>query len=384
MLKFLKTKNIQASKNMEEKCATWKQIIKQNLSNELTQSVIKLFETNHISLKFFWTICLVIVNTLCFYMIIVSFIAFFDYEANTTSRRIFETPIPFPKITICNYNQFQTQYAVEFVKNSNPDFFRKSNGETLNAEERKHFSQNAFDRSYSEMLRKNFSFEDRKKLGHILEDILFDCEFNNKPCSAQDFTWKFSNFYGNCYVFNGDIHSNKIRNSFIAGSLFGLKLQLYANFNQQLNEFNAPYGPAIYLRIENGTSLKGDTFDGVMLPAGFITYISIDRTFSHNLKKPYSNCDFGVMDSDIYSLNSDLFKLILHSPYDYTQELCLYQCLQKKVINKCNCIDPIYVSLFEDVEFCGTKEQIDCKASVFNQTYISNFIKEVKNSTVNH
>jgi uncharacterized repeat protein (TIGR02543 family) len=226
------------------------------------------------------------------------------------------------------------------------------------------------------MMKKNFSNENRKKLGHSLEDILFKCKFNNKPCGVKDFTWMFSNYYGNCYVFNAWNGSETTKTSFIAGSQFGLNLELYANFNQQLNIFNQPFGPAIYIRIENGSSLKGDTLNGIIVPSGFLTYVSLDRVFNKNLKRPYSNCDITEHDN---SFDSTFFRLISHSPYAYTQELCLLQCLQTYTKNTCNCTNPWTISLFDDVEYCETKEGAKCEMKIFNdEKYVSTFFKEVK------
>ena len=78
----------------------WKQIIKDNISNEMAQAMMKIAETRLISIKLFWVVCLVLANGLCFYLIVASFLSFFNYEVNTTSRRVFETPAPFPKVRL--------------------------------------------------------------------------------------------------------------------------------------------------------------------------------------------------------------------------------------------------------------------------------------------
>ena len=379
---FLKAKreqNLKLAINKEKK-SKMKQIIKENISNEFAQGVVKIFETPFVSLKIFWSICLTVSSTLSFYMIVASFLAYFDYEVSTTSRRVYETPSPFPIVTICNYNPIVTEYGLNFVKTVNENFFHDDSTNdsfSQSAKERKDFIATIFDKAYSKMLRSNFSNENRKKLGHNLEDILFDCQFNGKPCGIEDFTWRFSNFYGNCFVFNEENRHN----SFIAGSFFGLKLQLYANFNQNLSEFISPYGAGIYLRVENSTSLQGESLDGIILPTGFVSYISMDRVFNYNFKRPYSNCDLSNTDDATthdFKIKSDPFKIISHSPFKYTQELCLFQCLQKKLLNDCNCADPYYVSLFENVEYCETENETLCKDAIFNENILSNFIKDVR------
>ncbi len=46
----------------------------------------------------------------------------------------------------------------------------------------------------SKMLSKNVTDDERKQLGHSLEDILYKCTFNNQECSPDDFIWKFDRF----------------------------------------------------------------------------------------------------------------------------------------------------------------------------------------------
>ena len=53
------------------------------------------------------------------------------------------------------------------------------------------------------------------------------------------------------------------------------------------------------------------------------------------LPQPYSDCNI-PNDWQMEGF-SDLFNLLLNSPYQYTQELCLNLCLQEQVINVCSC-----------------------------------------------
>jgi hypothetical protein len=78
----------------------------------------------------------------------------------------------------------------------------------------------------SVMISKNLTDEQRKQLGHSLDDVMYSCTFNNQPCSSEDFIWKFDRFYGNCYVFNSGYNATgakvDIKKSLISGSLYGL------------------------------------------------------------------------------------------------------------------------------------------------------------------
>ena len=367
-----------------------KALMKKNLTNEMASGFMKIFETKQTPIKLFWAISLLLSISLSSYLIVESFISYFNYEVSTTSRTLFETPTLFPKVTICNYNPFTTAYALDFLKQVNreiaPDFdffaTETESNKSTSIAFLKEVAYQIYGLAASKMLNKNFSNAERKKLGHSLEDIMYNCYFNNEPCSGSDFIWKFDRFYGNCYIFNSgfDDHGNRIelKKSLIAGSQFGLKLEMYANFNQNLNKINSPFGPAIYVRIENSSAPNGgDTFNGIQLATGFITYVSVDREFKFNLAKPYSNCDISPDDTlSSNSFRSDLFRLIVDSPYEYKQEMCLYQCLQAKIIENCNCTNPLFTSLFTGARECETEYENNCMNGLFRAKILTDYIRE--------
>ena len=74
----------------------------------------------------------------------------------------------------------------------------------------------------------NLTIDEKKSLGHQLDDILLSCEFNSQPCDSSDFSWFFDITYGNCFTFNTGINLKK--QTILAGSNFGLKLSLDSNF----------------------------------------------------------------------------------------------------------------------------------------------------------
>ena len=123
---------------------------------------------------------------------------------------------------------------------------------------------NIYYAALSEVLSRNFTDEERKKLGHSLDDIMFNCWFNGQPCGPRDFTWKFDRFTGNCFVFN----SNNTKKSFISGGYYGLQLLFYVGFNENLEVFNSIYWRGGFAKVENASFLLDDTFDGISLAPG--------------------------------------------------------------------------------------------------------------------
>ena len=53
-----------------------------------------------------------------------------------------------------------------------------------------------------------FTKEQKKLLGHDLDDILYGCSWNNEPCSSNEFVWSFDKWFGNCWSFNSGFNSS--------------------------------------------------------------------------------------------------------------------------------------------------------------------------------
>ena len=70
------------------------------------------------------------------------------------------------------------------------------------------------------------------------------------------------------------------------------------------------------------------------------------------LPKPYSNCDI----DSLFKSESELFNLILKSKYQYTQQFCFLQCLQRYLINNYNCTTSYIVDFFNNTNVCDKKK----------------------------
>ena len=76
-------------------------------------------QSSLIIIKIFLFICLIVSSGFCSYLIIELIMGYYSYGVLTAMRTLYETPVTFPKVTICNANPFTTQYAVEFLKKIN-------------------------------------------------------------------------------------------------------------------------------------------------------------------------------------------------------------------------------------------------------------------------
>ena len=332
----MKTKPVEILKT--ERSEVVKKILKDVLYNSSAQAILKTWYTPYRLLKCFWIVCLLATFSFSSYVIIETLISFFSYEVFTSTKTIFETPTLFPKVTICNKNLITSRYAYELLVNSN-----------MTLEEMQ------FNMNYK------FNDTEIELLQHSFRDVLVDCTFNNQNCTYLDFIKEYDQNLGLCYVFNSGFNQKgkpvKLRETMRAGSLYGLKITLYANFYEHLRRFNKYVG--FIIKVSNSSYL--DTKDGVEIAAGFKTNIKVDRTFEKILPKPYSNCE---VDVDSYmQINSYLVQLIANSTYEYTQQLCFHLCFQKSVIDTCQCGNPNDYHFF-DVEPC---KSLNCIKAVISE-----------------
>ena len=384
-----KTDDTNSTENNDKKELTANEKKRKNLikamlnarRNEAVQGVLKMALADSRIIQIFWLVCLIIATGLCAYLILASLFSYLQYGVFTTSRTIVETPTTFPKITICNYNQFATKYAFEFLNDINQKYYPQTNIFDSNqmanytALEKRSLISKVYKHATAQVLSNNFTDEDRKKLGHNLEDILFSCLFNNQPCSTDDFLWKYDRYYGNCFVFNSGFNSTghkvDLKKSAIAGQGFGLQLQYYINTYENLSLSNSFYGTGGYLKIENASYLIDDTLDGIFLKPAESPDILVYRSFKKYLPKPYSNCD--IDNESPSSFGSKLYNTIANSPYEYKQQLCFIQCLQQKSIEICSCTNPWFNSLLDGSK-CRTDVELNCTNNIFSDEYISSYV----------
>jgi hypothetical protein len=365
---FFRHKNVSLE---NEESASITALMKEILYNSLAQAIAKLFQKSHFSLKFI--LLLFILSSISFssYMVVATILDYYLYEVITTSRVVYEMPALFPKVTICNQNMFTTEYAYKFAKSVNSSwniFTNRDSFKNMSYDVSYNTRVNFYNFVMSNLFQPNLSDNDRQKLGHNFEDILLSCYFNNQACNASDFKWKFDPLYGNCYEFNYD--TKDIKQSTIPGWINGLILELYVNFNENLNEFNSIYGGVgAIVRLDNSSYLIDHGWDAIQVPAGFSSFIGVDRFFKSMLPKPYSTCEVDS-NSPKERADSDLFNLIAKSKYDYTQTLCFEQCYQREVIRECGFADSNFLTLYPQNSL-NRNEDYTCINDVYSFKYLS-------------
>ena len=106
-------------------------------------------------------------------------------------------------------------------------------------------------------------------------------------------------------------------------------MSIYVNYHQQLKFFNSLFGYGAHIRIGNRSYLTDDTFDEILLSPGFITSVSVDRSFKFLLAKPYSQCDIDNYAHRAFS--SEFYYIIYHSKYEYTQHFAYLHAINRSL-----------------------------------------------------
>jgi hypothetical protein len=352
-------------------------LLKEHLTCELYDASLKLIDTPHIVLKVFLGLFILAANALNAYMTVGLIMTYLNYEVISTSRTIYETPLEFPMITICNPNPFTSLFGSNYVN----QFFSASSVANLSYSEKRDKIFPTKNKLLSFISNSNDST--KKIISHGLQDILIECRFNFQRCTSADFSWVFDKIYGNCYKFNSGFnatgHKVNLKTSSLSGFSYGLQLDLYVNYHQNLSFFNSIVnggggGMGAILRINNVTNVIDQGAHGIFAAAGFYTSISLSRENKLIMKRPYSDC---VLDNDFTtSFDSDIYNTILASNFSYSQQFCVMQCIQKYAIQTCGCSHQFLESVFQSNKCSNLSVIAKCARPAFFYAGSKDYITE--------
>jgi hypothetical protein len=122
--------------------------------------------------------------------------------------------------------------------------------------------------------------------------------------------------------------------------------------------------------IENNSLSSYDKLDVKVLNGGTINFMSMQRKFTSKLPKPYSDCD--IDNTNPNHFDSPYYNLILNSSFQYSQDLCVIQCVQEQVIQICNCSIPIYLDLYN--VSCKTDTESLCAVEILYTGQLSSTV----------
>jgi hypothetical protein len=244
-------------------------------------------------IKFMWVICFLASNGVCFWFLTTSVMAFLEYDVVSNIHVNFVDKLAFPIVSVCSLKR------ITGLKSIN--------------------------------------------------ELILNCTFGLMPCNmTEDFESFQDTQFGTCFRFNSGKYTKYV---YKRGFSSGLVLALYAGLAEENSE-SFDHGFSILISNE---SLSPNSNEGIKISTGLSTYINLNK-YTINLKaQPYSNCFDNLISADSYS--SDIYKKTLESNKKYSTyhfKNCYYVCVQKFIIDNCNCQFSGFDFLYNSVGYCSS------------------------------
>ena len=229
-----------------------------------------------------------------------------------------------------------------------------------------------------------------------LSDMLVSCEYNGVKCTAKDFYWYYSFYYGNCYRFNGGLQAKSQSNglglrykqratlkSYQPGWRHGLRLELHSP--TAVLETPYTYKTGFRITVHNQSSEINPDEDGLDVPVGLETNIEVSRTFIDRLSKPYSNCIDQLTEErskENKALGIIFDKISRHELQAYQMNFCIKTCLQLYLLKQCGCSSPslVYLKVLPLLTICANESQLLCLKNATSYFYEKDQVKDCYSS----
>ena len=92
-----------------------KELFVDEIQNTTAHGLGNIFRTKNIFIRVMWLVYWLAALGGTTYLMYTGISDYFKYEVNSKSRIVNERPMPFPKVTICNLDQFVTDESVTFL-----------------------------------------------------------------------------------------------------------------------------------------------------------------------------------------------------------------------------------------------------------------------------
>jgi hypothetical protein len=210
---------------------------------------------------------------------------------------------------------FTTDFGIKTIKmtikNLNfPNVFNYSVFTSLSLEDRYRASDNATFSAVNKIFK--YSDNDKKRLGHSLQDFLVECKFDDVFCNmTEDFVWYFDSLYGNCFKYNTGRNPKgetiDLKKSIHPGKFYsGLKLTLFESMPKNLKRISYS-GNGFVIKLANSSYPVGGNSE-IDIMSGAETNIAVERIYSTQLPHPYSAC---TIDGQTNYYQSELYEMFL-------------------------------------------------------------------------
>ena len=257
--------------------------------------------------------------------------------------------MPFPAVTICNFNRFWT--------NRIGSFDEKSLKSLLDVAD----FVDDYDSNDNLTLDTEFDFENfALNAGFRLNESLLRCDWKGKKnsCSAKDFSHIYLPSYGNCYTFNGKPKESNfnadddtlyrdlpdgVLTQDLPGSGNGLRVLVNIDqdhYSESYKTGNHEAGLKFLVHARNDPPMM-DTL-GLAAAPGDHTFVAVRQSQFESLPHPHGDCIDSSKQSD----------------KDYSLSICHDYCRFKFILDECNCRPLGYNYGNETV--CSPNQMVEC------------------------
>ena len=342
----------------------------------------RLVDQVHFVRKVFWLAALVVGSSLCVALIVSAFNEYARYQVTTTYRLVGEQQAVFPAVTICNMNQFTTEYAQQYVSLLN----HYSPLEEIVASSKQAFSfldagtgllgylgiYYGVERLNKLITGSYMSNEQIRRMSDF-ESILVDCTIGSVKCNASHFTPTLDTIFLNCYSFNADTEALHVADE---AGLVNNRLSVLLNASAPSSAVAASLMPmrGFFIKVRNASIAWTDSVPSPFtLTPGMGALFSVRRFIFEQWPKPYSRCQVSVDNKLSETLDDSYYfdYVVAQNNRSYTWTNCFGLCMQQFIVKECNCtFIPLGYSL-PNVGKCLSSIEYNCAYSFYANKQIA-------------
>jgi hypothetical protein len=339
--------------------------------NSTIHGVVQAINGEELWKKVLWSISIISAFIMFFLVAKMNLETYHAYPVTTTTRFVNEKEASFPAVAVCNTNPFTTEKSVDFlteyIENTTDTKYNATNQSKINFVNN-HFFQTGYNQSF-EYEASNYVFfhqtdEQKKSFGLPIEQMLINCQFNGVQCHAANWTWMYTLWNGNCFVFNKE-NTNKVKS---INKENGLTVEIFTGHEDLIPAYQKSSGFQIFIfnHSKNLESSLDQFIPRYSVRPGTEINLEIKRKFIKKMPSPYSECEVDDK-STIDSWNSKLYRELVQTGKKYEQYNCYYRAFREVVVEKCKCAIKDG-DVKEKVKICLSKEELDCRRNL-DSTY---------------
>jgi hypothetical protein len=331
---------------------TFKLIIVEWFLSTTAHALPNIFRTSNIILKIIWLCCFITCSAVCIYAMSNSLKNYLAFSSYINTEIIQEIPTKFPAVTLCNLKTVNKTRSANYFYSTVPVL----DPNTYLIPFQYMISQIFLTRTFISA-DKSLNETSRRQIGFELKDMLISCVFNYKLCDANDFTYFYDPLLGNCYTFNKGVYDNGTvynpKTVSLSGSLYGLILELFLGDPNVDTDHEFDDGVVISIHNQSSDAFRDD--QKIMAAANAETDIVVNRNFVSKLETPYGDCLKDVSNSSTFS--SFCFDYIVKTlGIRYSQKQCFGLCIQKNIIDTCNCTNTLIPTFNDANNYCSPSD----------------------------